>query len=991
MSKKLTQAQLTGRLGEVRAELAILDELGFIFHPSGDLEAGTDGFIEVCDLDTRAPLGRYLAVQVKATDTDQPNYKASRQDVDYWSRQNLPFLLLRVMRKSGIVLWKLIDKNAVPGTIRFSLESDRLDGDAAAAIARLVDDRYLRDNPAFQDRLAKIALDDAEKAFVSGDYSVAATLCARAQRLACSQTLRVDALYYRINSEMNQALRTRDPDSALHDRWLAEIDAAGPLDKDSGRWLLMEARIALFNRDYARFQAAISRARTAVTGNRTQLIDFTRLALQSCRPAVSGRGMQQLEEEERFLTQTIANVESDDRVLLLASLITARVDLDVPINTELVQLDDAVKEYGAQSGELSHVLFELDALVRFLRSHDKKDAAIATARAAVHLSKTRGTLRQHAETAEALAQTLTVPQRTQTEDRKTRATLYCEAIAARRDAEARILRDDGGELTKLSAERFELYLPLCANRIQDTTRVLRDEPFATNLAEWNMLNRECTSILRVLEDKGAYLRGDPMGVRSFLLSLQGEIAAEHGRYSAAAENFVCSHALASKARHLPAQQRFYTACGAAYFLAVCGDYVKADALLDEAEQFAETKQQCDDLRRYRAMSGDFRQTAEWVSGPDANAITEAAIKHGVRAAIRPTVDRLLTHWDDSGRPDTSLYDYWGRGGFQRIAAAMRGLPDDVIAVDVATLRDIEEAARLLCPLFETVLVKWKGPLAEGVTAMEVKYGRDVEAGWLCGDGFANCASVGGGRYGVVGYLTSVPAEVAEWLGGQARPLLAAGRLVVVPALQVGCTQKDVGWTDDVLLSRFLRGVIVATGREQIPETPVIDLTKVALPYMGGPGLSMADLAKAIDDLGPSIGPFRRRMLGILSAQGSAIPNWAQRKSIRLELEDGIEEVRKHFLRTLRHTSVQLTESQASIDAVSRGDYTGRSWMSEALHEMSALPTTLHAWLPLWRFNELGGRFNWAAPLTGGEVSSRGLRTSWLSPPCRVVGDVGEWK
>ncbi|MFZ4081802.1 MAG: DUF4365 domain-containing protein [Pirellula sp.] len=985
MSKSLTRAQRTGRLGEVQAELAVLEELGFIFHPSGTLEAGTDGFIEVCDLDTGAPLGRYIAVQVKATDTNQPNYKASRSDVEYWRGQNVPFLLLRVMRQSGTVLWKLIDKHSTAGTIRFSLEDDRLDRKAVVSIARLVDERYLRDNPEFQNHLAKIALGDAKDAFGSGDYTVAVSHCERAQRLAVDATLRVDAIYHRIEAEINHVLCTRERDSLPTKGWLAEIDAAGPLDKDIGRRPLLEARIAFVAGDYAHFQASLASARTAVSGNHTALIDFSRLALRACIPKFSGRGLQQLEEEEKFLAAIMQVAENDQRVLLLASQITTRADLDVPIDGQLSALCAAVSDYGTQGDcELAHVLFELESLVRFLRSHDQQDAAIATAQAAAQLSETRGTLRQHAETAELLAQTLTIPRKTSEEDKEAQSNRYREALSIRQNAEARILRKEGG-LANLSADTLEFYLPLCANRIQDTTRFLRHEPFAQNIEEWNMLEQDCTSILDVLEAQGSSLRGDVMGVKSFLLSLEGEIAAERGRYTVAAERFQSAYVVAAKARHIPAQHRFYTACGAAYFSAVCGDHTKSDALLDEVEGFVETEEQRREFLHYRAMSGDVRQTAEWVSGPDARAITEIARRYGVRAAISQTVERLLTHWEDNGEPDTSLYDYWGRGGFQRIAAAMRGVPDDVIAVDAATLRDIEEAARLLCPLFETVLVKWKGPLAEGITMMTVQNGRDEEAGWLCGDGFANCASVGDGKYGVVGYLTSVPPEVAKWLGTQARALLAAGRLIVVPAVQVGCTQKDVGWTDDVLLSRFLRGVVVATGREQLPGVPVLNLAQVGLPYIGGPGLSMDDLAKVLEDLGDAIGPYRRRMLGILGSQGSRSLNWAQKKSIRLEIEDGIADVRKHFSMTLRHTSVDVMDSQASIDAVERNDYAGRAWMSEALHGMAELPETLRPWLPLWRFKELGGSFNWAAPLTGREVNISGLRFSWLSPPSRGVG------
>ena len=110
-----------------------------------------------------------------------------------------------------------------------------------------------------------------------------------------------------------------------------------------------------------------------------------------------------------------------------------------------------------------------------------------------------------------------------------------------------------------------------------------------------------------------------------------------------------------------------------------------------------------------------------------------------------------------------LYDYWGRGAFQRIAAGIRGVPDDVIAVDATTVSQLEQIAQLLCPCFETVVVKWKGPLIKGIGACDVQHNRDSDAGWLCGYGFVNCADTRGGFYGVVGWMNSVPEEVVEWL------------------------------------------------------------------------------------------------------------------------------------------------------------------------------------------------------------------------------------
>jgi hypothetical protein len=985
MSKNLTRAQLTGRLGEVKAELTILDELGFLFHPTSKLEAGTDGFIEICDLATREPLGRYVAVQIKSTDKDNPDFKASPDDVEYWRKQNLPFILLRVMRKSGNVLWKIVDKDTASGTIRFSVDRDKLDQAAAAKIASLVDDRYLKDSAEFQNRLAQMALDDANDAFTKTDYQLAVTHCRRAERLASCNALRARALYHRIDSEINQLLASSNDARSDADRWLSEIHATGLVDELLAWRVVLEARIALLGRDYSRFQKSISEGRKSVFGDAPQMVEFTRLALEACRPSFFGRGRQQLKEEELLLGPIMDTVQAFDRVLLLGTQIHVRADLKMSIEQLIADLNAATSEYFDQDGEPFRVILELLSLAESLARYNEQHAAVGIARTALKVSEKVGTVRQQADAAEVLAQVLTMTHDGSGKPTPASMTQYAEAQEVRQRAEERICYEGGGGLTELSDEMFQIFLPLVANRIKSSVEMLQREPSVNNSIKWSQLEQDCTAVVSVLKNKGSRLHGDTPGKMSILLCLQGEIAAEQGRYSVAAETFHYAHSVGSASNKLVDKQRFQAASGAGYFLAVCGKYAKAARALDEAERFAKTISQRQQLERYREMTEEFRQTADWVTGSDSLAITAEARIVGVRAAIRPTVDRLLALWDNNGGANTSVYDYWGRGGFQRIAAAIRGATDDVIAVDATTLYGIEEAARLLCPLFETVLVKWKGSLVDQLAVMTLREGGSPYADWLCGSGFAATPVGREGTFTVIGQVTSVPSEVAEWLGTQGRPLLASGRLVVVPAAQVGCTQTDVGWTDDVFLSRFLQGVVVATGGKDCGEGQFLDLAQVALPYMGGPGLNIAGLAAAIEDLGEGIRPFRRRIFRILGAQECSPLNWAQKKSMRMEIEDGIEEVRQHFERTLKNTSVTLRGSHATVDVVQRASYGGRAWMSEALHEMAGLPTTLREWLPLWRFKELGGRFNWAAPLTGSEHMFRGLRTSWLSPPNRGTG------
>ncbi len=59
MSKRITDSQVLGELGETAVKKIVL-EMQFIYDPRGRLEAGTDGIIELRDPKTGAPLGKFL-------------------------------------------------------------------------------------------------------------------------------------------------------------------------------------------------------------------------------------------------------------------------------------------------------------------------------------------------------------------------------------------------------------------------------------------------------------------------------------------------------------------------------------------------------------------------------------------------------------------------------------------------------------------------------------------------------------------------------------------------------------------------------------------------------------------------------------------------------------------------------------------------------------------------------------------------------------------
>jgi len=110
MSKRITNSQVLGELGETAVKKIVL-EAGFIYEHRGRLEAGTDGLIELRDPRSCAPLGKMLAVQVKSTDSGQYireddrgfEYLLQPNDLKYWRTSNIPVV---------IVLWRKSDETA---------------------------------------------------------------------------------------------------------------------------------------------------------------------------------------------------------------------------------------------------------------------------------------------------------------------------------------------------------------------------------------------------------------------------------------------------------------------------------------------------------------------------------------------------------------------------------------------------------------------------------------------------------------------------------------------------------------------------------------------------------------------------------------------------------------------------------------------------------------------------------------------------------------
>ncbi|ESX84793.1 DUF4365 domain-containing protein [Mesorhizobium sp. M0871] len=144
MSKKITDNQLLGEIGETAARLRFL-KIGFQFDVRSRLEAGVDGIVEV--MDNGVPLAKMIAVQVKARhgnayaseDKNGFTYMVRSEDLEYWRPSNLPVIIVLYRDSDETFFWKEIPRGSDDSErrLRFDKKLDCLDTDAVDRLAAI--------------------------------------------------------------------------------------------------------------------------------------------------------------------------------------------------------------------------------------------------------------------------------------------------------------------------------------------------------------------------------------------------------------------------------------------------------------------------------------------------------------------------------------------------------------------------------------------------------------------------------------------------------------------------------------------------------------------------------------------------------------------------------------------------------------------------------------------------------------------------------------
>ena len=147
--KRITQATLVGERGiSLIAQIAM--SMGLVWYPTGSVEAGIDGHLELRDSETGEVFNAVIGVQSKATDRAFVNetetgldFYCDERDIDYWLNGNLPVVLIVSRPSTSEAYWVSVkDYFRDPGRraskkVHFHKGTDRFGAGCRDALFRL--------------------------------------------------------------------------------------------------------------------------------------------------------------------------------------------------------------------------------------------------------------------------------------------------------------------------------------------------------------------------------------------------------------------------------------------------------------------------------------------------------------------------------------------------------------------------------------------------------------------------------------------------------------------------------------------------------------------------------------------------------------------------------------------------------------------------------------------------------------------------------------
>lgn len=255
-----------------------------------------------------------------------------------------------------------------------------------------------------------------------------------------------------------------------------------------------------------------------------------------------------------------------------------------------------------------------------------------------------------------------------------------------------------------------------------------------------------------------------------------------------------------------------------------GHWEKAEGLLGEVgllprpEYFREgvsesLKEQLDGSKEIRRRVEQIRA----MSPPE----SAASLAEANAIAVKPLLDwwqemaARVSSTDTKDAGLSILYDFWGSGSAVEVIANLRRFAPDHFSpfVEVRSIADIRRAVRMFSLFSDTLVLLWKGPIKGGRVMSVFPFERvKGGAGYIFALGSKAFDSPSSGPWFMaLGQGAYLPEDVCKFLATEAAPLLAQGRLLLLPAPAVGCWEAHHGPCENLLVDLMGASLLLNRG------------------------------------------------------------------------------------------------------------------------------------------------------------------------------------
>lgn len=233
----------------------------------------------------------------------------------------------------------------------------------------------------------------------------------------------------------------------------------------------------------------------------------------------------------------------------------------------------------------------------------------------------------------------------------------------------------------------------------------------------------------------------------------------------------------------------------------------------------------------------------------------------------------------------ALYDFWGRGNLAKLLRNARSFKDSFnITLEVRSLDDVRAAVRLWSLYTDLLILLWKGPTENGKVIAFIEEDYDQAGGWghmmALGDKFKAEGSDKTFR-AAIGFASLLPDDLVAFLFTEARSLLLAGKLLIIPATGVGCVHPGHG-PMEYLLAETANAIPVLRTRSG-RQTPI-----GLLPY--SPNSPMDVLADLVHLEAEPLRKLRLLLMRRTCELGDRQGENTSRRELALQIDDALRDL-----------------------------------------------------------------------------------------------------